>query len=179
VQTPPERGPNVPWNPPPGGGGVSAVPGLPPAFRSFAQDELTRAILVLILITFVGLIVVDRIVTRLAPEGVPAAGIPIPVAHVHPAFQDIPSRVQTNGKPLSLTLRANDTRVDIGYMPTRFLFFADPPNAPSITLCDSEAPVCSLPLDGTRLQRGTWTITVRVYDNTGGSAETKTRLHVT
>ncbi|HEY8293218.1 MAG TPA: hypothetical protein VIG44_12050 [Thermomicrobiales bacterium] len=152
---------------------------LPPSFRAFAADELTRATLVLLIVAFVGLVILDRVVTRLAPDGTPATGIATPVAHVFPAFQDIPSRVQTNGKPLMVTLRATDTRIEVGYTPTRYVFLADPPNEPSRTLCDTDRPICALPLDGSRQQAGTWIVTLRVYDNTGGSAETRTRLRVT
>jgi hypothetical protein len=147
--------------------------------RSFAQDELTRAVLVLLIVACVGLILLDRIVNRLAPEGLPAAGIQTTLAHVHPSFRDVPSRVQTNGKPLSITLRATDSRVDVGYSATRYVFVADPPNEAALTLCDGETPICALVLDGSRRQDGTWTVTLRVYDNTGSFAETRTRLRVT
>ncbi len=167
MQTP-HREPDAPWN-----------RALPSALRAFATDELTRAVLVLLIAAFVGLIALDRVVTHLAPDGIPAAGIPTPVAHVFPAFQDTPSRVQTNGKPLTVTLRATRTRIEAGYTPTRYLFLAIPPNDPPFTLCDTDTPTCALPLDGSRRQAGTWIITLRVYDNTGGSAETRTRLRVT
>lgn len=147
--------------------------------RAFAQDELTRAVLVLLIAACLGLIALDRVVSRLAPEGIPAAGVQTALAHVHPAFQDVPSRVQTNGKPLSVTLRATNTRVDVGYRATRYVFSVDPPNEGSRTLCDGEEPICALALDGSRRQGGTWTVTLRVYDNTGGFAETRTRLRVT
>jgi len=147
--------------------------------RSIAQDELTRAVLVLLIVACVGLIVLDRVVNRLAPEGLPAAGIQATLAHVHPAFQDAPSRVQTNGNPLSVTLRATNTRVDVGYSATRFVFLVDPPNEAGRTLCDGENPLCPLALDGSRRQGGRWTVTLRVYDNTGSFAETRTRLRVT
>lgn len=152
---------------------------VPLALRSFATDELTWAILVLLIVAFIGLVALDRVVMRLAPDGVPAAGIATPVAHIFPAFQDTPSRVQTNGKPLTVTLRATGTRIEVGYTPTRYLFTADPPNEPSTTLCDTNEPTCVLPLDGSRRQAGNWTVTVRVFDNTGSSAETRTRLRVT
>lgn len=138
-----------------------------------------HATLVLLIAAFLCLIVLDRVVTRLAPDGIPAAGITTPVAHVFPAFQDIPSRVQTNGKPLTVTLRATNTRIEVGYAPTRYVFLVDPPNEPPTTLCDTNVPVCALPLDGSRRQAGTWIVTLRVYDNTGGSAETRTRVRVT
>ncbi len=147
--------------------------------RSFAQDELTRAVLVLLIVACVGMILLDRVVNRLAPEGIPAAGVQTTLAHVYPAFQDVPSRVQTNGKPLSVTLRATNTRVDVGYSATRYVFFVDPPNEAPRTLCDGNNPICSLALDGSRRQGGTWTVTVRVYDNTGSFAETRTRVRVT
>lgn len=147
--------------------------------RSFAQDEMTHAVLVLLIVMCVGLIFVDRVVNRLAPEGLPAAGIQTTLAHVYPAFQDVPSRVQTNGKPLSVTLRATDTRVDVGYSATRYVFIVDPPNEATRTLCDGANPICSLALDGSRRQGGTWTVTLRVYDNTGNFAETRTRVRVT
>ncbi len=140
---------------------------------------MTRGILALIIVTFVGLIVLDRLVSHLAPDNRPAAGVPVVVAHVHPAFEDVPSRIQTNGNALTITLRATATRTDVGYTPTRFLFLVDPPNAPSFTLCDGEVPTCALPFDGSRLQGGNWTVTLRVYDNTGNSADTRTRLRVT
>jgi hypothetical protein len=170
VQTPP-----IPEGPPPG------APVLAPSspFRSFAQDDLTRAVLVLLIVTCFGLIVVDRVVNRLAPDGIPAAGITATAAHVHPAFQDVPSRVQTNGKPLMLTLRATNTRVDVGYTASRYIFLVDPPNEPPLTLCDGESPICSLPLAGSPRQRGTWTVTLRVYDNDGNIADTRTRVRVT
>ncbi|MHB8648204.1 MAG: hypothetical protein ACYDAR_20685 [Thermomicrobiales bacterium] len=152
---------------------------LPPSVRALATDELMRAMLILLIAAFAGLIVLDRIVTHFAPEGIPAAGIPTPVAHVFPAFQDIPSRVQTNGKPLTVTLRATGTRIEVGYTPTRYLFLVNPPNEPPTTLCDTNVPTCALPLDGSRRQAGTWIVTLRVYDNTGGSAEIRTRLRVT
>lgn len=152
---------------------------LPPSLRAFAADELTRAALVLLIVAVVGLLILDRVVAHLAPDGIPAAGIVTPVAHVFPAFQDIPSRVQTNGKPLMVTLRATDTRIEVGYTPTRYVFLADPPNEPSRTLCDTDTPICALPLDGSRRQAGTWIVILRVYDNMGGSAETRTRLRVT
>ncbi|MDQ2787509.1 MAG: hypothetical protein M3Y58_21180 [Chloroflexota bacterium] len=152
---------------------------LPPFFRAFATDELLHAIVVLLIAAFVGLVILDRVVTRLAPDGRPAAGIATPVAHVFPAFQGTPSRVQTNGKPLTVTLRGTGTRIEAGYTPTRYVFLADPPNGPPLTLCDTNTPTCALPLDGSRQQAGTWIVTLRVYDNTGGSAETRTRLRVT
>lgn len=156
-----------------------SVPYLASASRSFAQDELTRAVLVLLIVTFLGMIALDRVVNRLAPEGIAAVGVQTSAAHVYPAFQDFPSRVQTNDRPLMVTLRATNTRADVGYTASRFIFFVDPPNEASQTLCDGGSPFCSLPLDGSRRQRGTWTITLRVYDNTGYFAETRTRLRVT
>ncbi|GEM_PF-3983182 len=171
--TPPQRGPDASWNRPP------PARTLPPSFRALAADELTRAILVLLIAAFVGLIILDGVVTRLAPAGIPAAGIPTPIAHVFPAFQDTPSRVQTNGKPLTVTLRATGTRIEAGYIPTRYVFLVNPPNEPPSTLCDTNVPTCALPLDGSRRQAGTWVVTLRVYDNTGGSAEIRTRLRVT
>ncbi len=171
MQTP-QRGPDAPINRTP-------ALALPPALRTFATDELTWAIFVLLIVAFIGLVALDRVVMRLAPDGVPAAGIVTPVAHIFPAFQDTPSRVQTNGKPLTVTLRATGTRIEVGYTPTRYLFTVDPPNEPSMTLCDTHEPTCVLPLDGSRRQAGNWTVTVRVFDNTGSSAETRTRLRVT
>lgn len=171
MQTP-GRGPNGSWNRTP-----SFV--LPPSLRALAADELTRVFLVFLLVAFMGLIILDGIVARLAPDGLPAAGIPTPVTHVFPAFQDIPSRVQTNGKPLTVTLRATGTRIERGYTPTRYIFRVTPPNEPPSTLCDTNIPTCALPLDGSRRQAGTWIVTLQVYDNTGGSAETRTRLRVT
>jgi hypothetical protein len=170
VQTPPNR-----YGPPPGAPTLTP----PSPFRSVAQDDLTRAVLVLLIVTCVGLIVVDRVVNRLAPDGIPASGIASTAAHVHPVFEDIPSRVQTNGKPLMVTLRATNTRVDIGYTASRYIFLVDPPNEPSLTLCDGDSPICSLPLDGSPRQRGTWTVTLRIYDNEGNIADTRTRLRVT
>lgn len=149
------------------------------SLRSFAQDELTRVVLILGIVIVIGLIVLAQIVSDLAPAGVPASGVAEAVAHVYPDFQDTPSRVQMNGKPLTVTLRATGTRVDVGYNATHYLFTVDPPNDPPMTLCDSDAPTCPLALDGTRRQAGTWIITVRVYDNTGASATTRTRLRVT
>jgi len=158
---------------------MNRTPALPLALRAFATDELTWAILTLLIASFVGLVALDRVVTRLAPDGLPAAGVVTPAAHVFPAFQDIPSRVQTNGKPLTVTLRATGTRIEAGYAPTRYLVTVDPPNEPPMTLCDTDIPTCVLPLDGSRRQAGNWIITLRVFDNTGGSAETRTRLRVT
>lgn len=171
MQTP-QRGPDAPLN------GMSTL-ALPPPLRAIATDELTRAALALLIAAFVGLLILDRVVTRLAPEGIPAAGITTPVAHVFPAFQDVPSHVQTNGKPLMVTLRATGTRIEVGYTPTRYVFLVNPPNDSSFTLCDTNTPICALPLDGSRRQAGTWTVTLRVYDDSGGSAETRTRLRVT
>ncbi|MGI8687336.1 MAG: hypothetical protein ACR2M3_02055 [Thermomicrobiales bacterium] len=148
-------------------------------FHGIATDELMHALLVLLIATFVGLVILDCVVTRLAPSGIPAAGITTPVAHVFPAFQDTPSRAQTNGKPLTVTLRGTGTRIEAGYTPTRYVFLVNPPNDPPRTLCDTNMPTCALPLDGSRQQAGTWIVTLRVYDNTGGSAETRTRLRVT
>lgn len=171
MQTP-QREPAAPLN-------RTAALTLPPPLRSFATDELTRAALVLLIVAFVGLLILDRVVTRLAPDGIPAAGIATPVAHIFPAFQDTPSRVQTNGKPLTVTLRATGTRIEVGYTPARYVFIVNPPNDSSYTLCDTDTPTCALPLDGSRRQAGIWLVTLRVYDDTGGSAETRTRLRVT
>lgn len=153
-------------------------PSMASPLRSFAQDELTRAVLVLLIVACLGLIVLDRVVNRLTPEGIPAGG-QTSRAHVHPAFQDVPSRVQTNSKPLSITLRATNTGVDIGYSAARYIFMVDPPNEGARTLCDGDNPICTLALDGSRRQGGTWTVTLRVYDNTGSFAETRTRVRVT
>ena len=147
--------------------------------RAFAQDELTRTVLVLLIVACLGLILLDRVVNRLAPENIPAAVTQTTPAHVYPAFQDVPSRVQTNGNPLSITLRATDTRVDVGYSAARYVFTVNPPNEGARTLCDSPDPTCPLALDGSRRQGGTWTVTLRVYDSTGTFAETRTRLRVT
>jgi hypothetical protein len=171
VQTP-QREPAAPLN-------RTDALALPPSLRAFATDELTRAALVLLIAAFVGLLILDRVVTRLAPDGIPAAGIATPVAHIFPAFQDTPSQVQTNGKPLTVTLRATGTRIEVGYTPTRYVFIVDPPNDSSYTLCDTDTPTCALPLNGSRRQAGTWLVTLRVYDDTGASAETRTRLRVT
>ena len=166
-----QRGPDAPLN-------RTTAFALPPPLRAFATDELTRAALVLLIAAFIGLLILDRVVTRLAPNGIPAAGIATPVAHVFPAFQDTPSQVQTNGKLLTVTLRATGTRIEVGYTPARYVFVVNPPNDSSYTLCDTDTPTCALPLDGSRRQAGTWIVTLRVYDDTGGSAETRTRLRV-
>lgn len=155
------------------------TPPLSSALRAFAQDELTRAVLVLLILACLGLIVLDRVVSDLAPEDATAAGIQTTRAHVYPAFQDVPSRVQTNGKPLNVMLRATNSRVDVGYTATRYVFVVKPPNEESRTLCDGENPICTLALDGSRREGGTWAVTLRVYDNTSNFAETRTRLRVT
>jgi hypothetical protein len=170
----PGQPPNTAWNT------------LPPAqnragtiLRSFIQDELTIAVAVLIILAIAGAMLLGSIVRDLVPANLAATGREVTTAHVHPAFQDMPSRVETNSKPLMVTLRATGTRVDAGYTATRFVFTVDPPNDASRTLCDGAAPTCALPLDGSRRQAGTWIITVQVYDNTGTSAEIRTRLRVT
>jgi hypothetical protein len=158
---------------------------LPPAqerasamLRAFIQDELTIAVAVLIIITIAGAMILGSIVRDLVPANLAATGRETLAAHVHPAFQEMPSRVETNGKPLMVTLRATGTRIDAGYRATRYVFTANPPNDASFTLCDGAEPTCVLPLDGSRRQAGTWVITVQVYDNTGTSAEIRTRLRV-
>lgn len=169
----PVQPPNTAWNT------------LPPAqsraatlLRSFIQDELTIAVSVLVIVTIAGAMILGSIVRDLVPAALAATGKDTVAAHVHPAFQEMPSRVETNSKPLMVTLRATGTRVDAGYTATRFVFTVDPPNDASRTLCDGAAPTCPLPLDGSRRQAGTWIITVEVYDNTGNSAEIRTRLRV-
>jgi hypothetical protein len=147
--------------------------------RRFIQDELTISVAVLIVIALLGAIVLGTIVRGLVPAELAATGRELQAAHVHPAFQDMPSRVATNSRPLMVTLRATGTRVDAGYNATRFVFTADPPNDDPRTLCDGTVPTCALALDGSRRQAGTWIITVEVYDNTGRSAEIRTRLRVT
>ena len=159
--------------------GAPPMPTAASPLRSFAQDELTHAVLVLLIVACVGLILIDRVVNRLAPVGIPAVGVQTARAHVYPSFQDVPSRVQTNGNPLSVSLRATNTRVDVGYRATRYVFMADPPNEAARTLCDGDSPVCTLTLDGSRRQGGTWTVTLRVYDDTGNFADARTRMRVT
>ncbi len=166
-----------PWAPPPRHNSSGTL-ALPPPLRAFMQDELMRTLLVLVVIVIIGLIVLARMVTNLTPPGIPAAGLPN-AAHVAPALQDTPSRVQMNGALLIVTLRATSTRVDAGYQVTRYVFIATPPNDPPYTLCDGQDTTCALALDGTRRQAGTWIITLRAYDNTGGFAETRTRMRVT
>lgn len=182
MQTPEERAPNVSWGQPARDSAKAAVTPpvftLPPPLRAFTRDDLTRALLILMAVSVVGLIVLNGVVAHLAPLGVPAAGLPSTAAHVYPAFADVPSRVQTNGNPLTVTLRGTQTRADPGFSATRYLFLADPPNDPPMTLCDGEASVCQLLLGGAARQSGTWIITLRVYDNAGGMAETRTRLRV-
>jgi hypothetical protein len=146
--------------------------------RAFIQDELTISVTVLIIITIAGAMILGSIVRDLVPANLATTGRETLAAHVHPAFQEMPSRVETNGKPLIVTLRATATRADAGYTATRYVFTAAPPNDPPFTLCDSATPTCSLPLDGSRRQAGTWVITVQVYDNTGTPAEIHTRLRV-
>ena len=167
MQTPPDRH------------GAPFTPSAASPLRSFAQDELTRAVLVLLIVACVGLIAPRPCRQSPRTGGPPGGGAPDNAAHVYPAFQDVPSSVQTNGKPLSVTLRATNTRVDVGYSATRYVFVVDPPNEAARTLCDGATPICTLDLDGSRRQGGTWTVTLRVYDNTGTFAETRTRLRVT
>lgn len=183
MQSPPQNRPDTPWNRPTPDQTGAAAPaptlGLPPAFRAFALDELTRAVLVLLIVSALAIIVLTGIVRTLIPAGLPAVGAPPPAAHAHPSFVDTPSRAQTNGKGLNLTLHATGTTVDVGYRATRYVFTVDPPNDPPFTLCDGATPLCPLPLDGSRRQAGTWVIHLEVFDNTGASAETRTRLRVT
>lgn len=168
-----QQPPTTAWNtlPPPHGGGGT--------LRAFALDPMTRAVAALLVIALLGALFLGSIVGQLVPAALPATGASSPVAHVRPAFQDTPARVDTNGNPLKVVLRATGTRVDPGYTAARFVFMVDPPNATRYTLCDSAAPTCTLALDGTRLQNGTWVVTVQVYDNTGAAAEARTRLRVT
>ncbi len=167
-----QQPPNTAWNTlPPNRGGEAAM-------RAFALDPMTRAVVALLVVALLGALVAGAVVGRLVPADLPTTGKELPVAHVHPAFQDTPARVDTNGNPLKVMLRATGTRVDAGYTATRFVFVVDPPNAERYTLCDGAAPICTLALDGTRLQNGTWIVTVQVYDNTGTSAEARTRLRV-
>jgi hypothetical protein len=168
----PAQPPNTAWNTlPPQHRGSQLL-------RSFVQDELTIAVAVLIIVAIAGAMILGTIVRGLVPADLAATGRDV-TSHVHPALQDVPSRVETNGKPLMVTLRATGTRVDAGYTATRFVFIADPPNDPERTLCDGATPTCPLALDGSRRQAGTWVITVQVYDNTGNPAEIRTRLRVT
>jgi hypothetical protein len=169
----PAQPPNTAWNT------LPPRHHTPNLLRSFVQDELTIAVAVLVIVAIAGAMTLGTIVRGLVPADLAATGRQAVTAHVHPAFQEMPSRVETNGKPLMVTLRATGTRVDAGYTATRFVFIADPPNDPTRTLCDGAAPTCALALDGSRRQAGTWVITVRVYDNTGTPAEIRTRLRVT
>ena len=82
MQTP-HREPDAPWNRPP-------ALALPSSLRAFATDELMRAMLVLLIAVFVGLIILDRVVTHLAPDGIPAAGIPHPSRMSSPPFRIFP-----------------------------------------------------------------------------------------
>lgn len=149
------------------------------ALRAFALDPMARAVAALLVVALLGALILGSIVGRLVPADLPATGKQVPIAHVRPAFQDTPARVDTNGNPLKVVLRATATRVDAGYTATRFVFVVDPPNDARYTLCDGAAPVCTLALDGTRLQNGTWIVTVQAYDNTGASAAARTRVRVT
>jgi hypothetical protein len=169
----PVQPPNTAWNSLPSARGRAAT-----ILRAFIRDELTIATVVLIIVTIAGAMILGSIVRNLVPANLAATGKQVVTAHVHPALQDMPSRVETNGKPLMVTIRATGTRVDPGYTAARFVFMVDPPNDAPITLCDGGAPTCSISLDGSRRQAGTWVITVQVYDNTGTSDEIRTRLRV-
>jgi hypothetical protein len=147
--------------------------------RNFIQDEMTIAVAVLVILTIAGAMILGSIVRNLVPADLAATGRETLAAHVHPAFQEMPSRVETNSKPLMVTLRATGTRVDTGYSAVRFVFTVNPPNDTPHTLCDGATPTCQLALDGSRRQAGTWVITLQVYDNTGTPAEIRTRLRVT
>ncbi len=169
----PAQPPNPTWSTLPPARGRAAV-----LLRAFLRDELTIAVAVLVIVTIAGAMILGSIVRDLVPADLAATGKVAVAAHVHPAFQDMPSRVETNGKPLMVTLRATGTRVDAGYRADRFVFTVDPPNDSPYTLCDGAVPTCMLSLDGSRRQAGTWIITLQVYDNTGTPAEVRTRLRV-
>ena len=170
----PAQPPNTAWNTLPPRQGRAAT-----MLRAFIQDELTITVAVLVIVAIAGAMILGTVVRDLVPADLAATGKEVTAAHVHPAFQDMPSRVETNSKPLMVTLRATGTRVDAGYSAARFIFTVDPPNDAPRTLCDGATPTCQLSLDGSRRQAGTWIIIVQVYDNTGTPAEIRTRLRVT
>ncbi len=143
------------------------------------SDGLLQASAILAVLTLLGAFVVGRIVGNLAPDDVPATGMQTPTAHVVPVFGSVPSRVETGGVPLTVTLRATGTRIEDGHRISRFVFAARPPNDEPTVLCDSPTEgTCALRLDGSRRQSGTWILTLTTYDDTGAAASVETRMRV-
>lgn len=164
------------------GSGAFAAPRphlLPPPLRAFLTDGLVRAGTVLIIVTLLGAMAAGRIAGRFAPPDAPATGVIAPAAHVYPVFSGVPTKVETNSKPLTITLRATGTRYDAGHSIARFVYAARPPNDNPFTLCDSNFdPNCPLMLTGSRRQAGTWVLSLTVYDDNGVPATTETRMRV-
>lgn len=151
-------------------------PSLPPWLL---RDDLVRAGILLAVLALVAAVGVGVMAGRLTPADVPVGAGRLGNAALVPTFVRIPSRVETNGKPLSVTLQAGVARAAPVQSPVRYVFIATPPNDAPVTLCDGPAAECLLPLDGSPRGRGTWLLVLRVSDSTGGYAETQARVRVT
>jgi len=157
----------------------------PPPPTSLLRDELVRATVLLIGAACVGAVIVGIIAARLTPDGFLANGGRIAAGPYIPALSHVPSRVETNGAPLTVTVHVGPARDSLGSpplgsSPIRYRVTATPPNAAAIPLCESMAETdCLLRLDGSTRQRGLWVFTLTAVSDDGVISETRARMRVT
>lgn len=149
------------------------------ALADLSRRALIRALVVLLIVACVGAVIVGIIAAGLTPADTSADGGRSPAANITPELTRVPSRVETNGAPLDVTVHAGTARIDPGSRVTRYIVTAQPPNGAPLALCDSPTETdCMLHLDGSPSQRGIWVFTLAVYDETGAVAQVRERMRV-
>ncbi len=157
----------------------------PPPSVGLLRDELVRATALLIGTACIGAVIVGIVAARLTPGGVLANGGRVAPGPYVPALSHVPSRVETNGAPLNVTVHIGPARDSLGNpplgsAPLRYRVTATPPNATAIPLCESMAETdCVLHLDGSTRQRGLWVFTLTASGDDGVISETRARMRVT
>lgn len=144
-----------------------------------------RATVLLFSIACVGAIILGIVAVRLTPDGILADGGRVAAGPYVPALSHVPSRVETNGSPLTVTVHIGPARDSlgsppIGSAPIRYRVTAQPPNGAAIPLCERTAEDdCLLHLDGSAPQRGVWVFTLTASGDSGVISETRARMRVT
>ena len=144
------------------------------------QGAFIRVVLLLIVSACLGAVVAGIVAAQLTPADAPVNGGRLPATRGIPTLTRVPSRVETNGASLTVTVHASALYEDLDHRITRYRVTVQPPNATPVTLCESPTEAdCALSLNGTPAQRGIWIFTLITADASGATAEKRERMRVT
>ena len=155
-------------------------PSSAPSTDRSSQITFVRVMALLICIACAGAVVTGFVAAQLTSADIFVNEGRLPATRGIPTLTRVPSHVDTNGAPLTVTIHASALHEDIDHRIVRYTVTVQPPNASPMTLCESQTEAdCALSLNGTPAQRGIWVFTLVTADESGATAEKRERMRVT